>query len=371
MFCLMQLHATLAHLTFYGLGTVMNSIKFLVISTLALILTACGGGGSSSSSSSFSSLVRYSELQPDVSIRNTSAITQQVTYTIDTTGNEDAVSNIGDVTAAGSATVTEEYQDGTVNGEPDLTNDIHELSITSAEGTVVSYDHSTDNYEESFFGVQVMDNETDPAGNSDDATYVILYSNPYDKGLDYNSYGIWFKLGTETPGVEYTYFLGTVSSGVKTDAANMPTTGTANYSGDYIGHYYGATSTNENANEYVVEGEVTIGADFSLGTLIYQSAVSSAENDTTGSVVTDGDLIALGNVLNISGTELAITGSSFTGDLATSNGLSGTITGQFYGPAAEEVGGIFALQEDVTGEVRPVDTYTFIGAFGAAEIPPR
>ena len=107
----------------------MNSIKLLLTLTIALTLTGCGGGGSSSSSS-FSSLVRYSELQPDVAIRNTSAITQQVTYTVD--GNDD-VSNIGEVTAAGSATVTEEYQDGTVNGEPDLTNDIHELSITSAE----------------------------------------------------------------------------------------------------------------------------------------------------------------------------------------------------------------------------------------------
>jgi hypothetical protein len=69
---------------------------------------------------------------------------------------------------------------------------------------------------------------------------------------------------------------------------------------------------------------------------------------------------------------LSITGSAFSGS-ANTNGdlLTGTVTGQFYGPAAEEVGGIFELQEDVTAEDPPVDTYTYIGAFGAADFPPR
>lgn len=134
----------------------MQLYRFSIALFLMPIITACGGGGSSSSS--FSSLVRYSELQSDVSIRNTSAITQQVRYTVDTSGLGDTITSIGTVTAAGNATVTEEYQDGTVNGSPDSTNDIHELSITSAEGTTITYNHSTDNLEESFFNVQVMDN---------------------------------------------------------------------------------------------------------------------------------------------------------------------------------------------------------------------
>ena len=357
----MQLHATVAQLTFCVLGTVMNSIKFLVISTLALILTACGGSGSSSS---FSSLVRYSELQPDVSIRNTSAITQQVTYTVD--GNND-VSNIGDVTAAGSATVTEEYQDGTVNDEPnadpaDTTNDIHELSITSAEGTVISYDHSTDNLEESFFGVQVMDNETDSANNSDDATYAILYSNPYDHGLDYNSYGIWFKLSTETAS-GYTYDLGTVSSGVKTDAANMPTTGSASYSGSHISHYYGPIDGVNGglASEYVVAGTVSMDVDFTGDRAIsFATTVSNVEDDETSSELTGADLTSAQTTLATSGA-LSINGSSFTGSVTADGGfLVGSVTGQFYGPAAEEAGGVFELQDN--GEAV---TSTYIGAFGA------
>jgi len=353
----MQLHAKLAHLTFYGLGTVMNSIKLLLTLTLALTLTGCGGGGSSSSS--FSSLVRYRELQPDVSIRNTSAITQQVTYTVD--GNDD-VSNIGEVTAAGSATVTEEYQDGTVNGEPDKTNDIHELSITSAEGTVISYDHSTDNLEESFFGVQVMDNETDSANNSDDATYAILYSNPYDHGLDYNSYGIWFKLSTETAS-GYTYELGTVSSGVQTDAANMPTTGSASYSGSHISHYYGPIDGVNGglASEYVVAGTVSMDVDFTGDRAIsFATTVSNVEDDETSSELTGIELLIAQTDLATCGT-LSINGASFTGSVTADGGfLVGSVTGQFYGPAAEEAGGVFELQDN--GEAV---TSTYIGAFGA------
>jgi len=51
--------------------------------------------------------------------------------------------------------------------------------------------------------------------------------------------------------------------------------------------------------------------------------------------------------------------NSFAGDVTNGGSLSGTSTGRFYGPSAEELGGVFILQ---AGSGIPE---TYGGAYGA------
>lgn len=184
-------------------------------------------------------------------------------------------------------------------------------------------------------------------------------------GLDYNSYGIWFKVISET-GTGYIYDIGSVSSGVKTDAANVPTSGIASYAGNHIGHYYGLL-VEGGESEYVVAGTVRMDANFASGEILYSSSVLQVEDDLTSTELAGADLESAQDILDASGS-LLISGSTFSGSLSPTNltpvTLSGNVTGQFYGPNAEEAGGIFELQG--TDETVP---YTYIGAFGATSAP--
>jgi len=64
--------------------------------------------------------------------------------------------------------------------------------------------------------------------------------------------------------------------------------------------------------------------------------------------------------LNLSGTLIYSSGSSaFAGTLANASAtMSGTSKGRFYGPAAQELGGVFSIKA-------PSGPESFVGAYGA------
>ncbi len=62
---------------------------------------------------------------------------------------------------------------------------------------------------------------------------------------------------------------------------------------------------------------------------------------------------------NMSGTLNYAAGSNaISGTVTTGTGLTGTVTANFFGPAAQEIGGTFVLQDG------PTPTTTMMGAFG-------
>lgn len=114
-------------------------------------------------------------------------------------------------------------------------------------------------------------------------------------------------------------------------AADMPTSGTASYSGDFIGH---STIAGD------VTGDFTMDADFTSGTIngeitnLATEALDNINDLTLDATISSDDGYYEGIV-----TVGAVTGG--TGDFAFDT--RGGVEGAFYGPAAEETGGVIRV----------------------------
>lgn len=104
-------------------------------------------------------------------------------------------------------------------------------------------------------------------------------------------------------------------------------------------------------NDFVAISALTVSADFSARTLGFSS---------TGTVKSpDLSISSAASNLNLTGTLAYAAGTnSFAGTLTNGSTLSGTSTGRFYGPNAEELGGAFILKAS-----SGIETYG--GAYGA------
>jgi hypothetical protein len=133
---------------------------------------------------------------------------------------------------------------------------------------------------------------------------------------EYLRWGFWSAELTGPPGERF--HLGTWVAGVETPQVSMPVQGVAAFSGRAIG------SVDNNGRNYVATGDFGGTFDFARRT----GAVSISKFDGR----------------NLSGTTIASNGRNYQGGLS-GGGLSGMITGTFFGPAAKETGGAFTLQE--------------------------
>ena len=137
--------------------------------------------------------------------------------------------------------------------------------------------------------------------------------------LTYVDYGEWKRSATAsgTTSVNDTYLV----FGQKTPGASVPRTGTGNYNTIYDGNFVNA------AGEHALSGTGTITANFGTGGLGYTAALNGLP---TGALAVSGT----GTISFRSG-NFSATGSN--------SGYSMTLNGGFYGPAAQEVGGLFRL----------------------------
>ncbi len=164
-----------------------------------------------------------------------------------------------------------------------------------------------------------------------------LVANPYKLDWNYQSFGVWDK-GTS---------IHLFSFGAVTPASGIPQVGQASFTGKLAGLYvspvgHGSTAT----------AEVNVQANFSTRSLSFAS--------TGTSVTRDARVATAAPNLNLNGT-LAYSPASntFTGTLTNAGGtMSGSTTGRYYGPTAQELGGVFAVKSPTTVE-------TFTGAYGA------
>lgn len=144
--------------------------------------------------------------------------------------------------------------------------------------------------------------------------------------LTYVQYGKWRRDGQS--GL-YAYNDTYVVFGTKTARSAIPTSGTANYTTVHDGTYLNKNGV------YSVSGMGTFTANFGAGTISYDATL-------TGTPEAGGAAINFGTV----GGNGSISRGGFTGrDLSyNAQGFLMDVKGNFYGPAAEEVGGIFALK---------------------------
>jgi hypothetical protein len=141
------------------------------------------------------------------------------------------------------------------------------------------------------------------------------------QSLNYAAYGLWASDDTATAGRA-----GTFAFGNPTPTASMPATGSATFNGTTIG-VGGAAS---GSTVYALQGNAQIIANFAT-----QSVTANLTNLSTQNISTN----AVGSLPNLSGTS-TISGNAYAGPIA-GTGLTGTINGNFYGPAAQETAGVW------------------------------
>lgn len=153
---------------------------------------------------------------------------------------------------------------------------------------------------------------------------------------------------TNPAGGEFSRFV-TISSGdslfgtvgLATENADLPPDGSTDYNVGWV-----AVTAVTDTEVYSLTGDADLRADWSGGTLRADFTDFSGTNRTGGST---------GDVGNITLSNASISGSTFSGGSVTGTGifapLNGASTttgtqGQFYGPLADEVGGVLLIQDD-------------------------
>jgi hypothetical protein len=300
------------------MGKIFN---LLAICVGSVVLVGCGGGGGGTSAtlasfSSWSAVQRSSAITVD-------GISQSGTYTWNSgtdriTGRTDGASSTG-------ASYTATYDS---NGQ--ATN----VTLSPAGGSPVSWSRTSGDT----FGSLIINSNID-AVVSADGSKIALAANPYDYNWDYQSFGVW----TTGAGTGSGTF-GAMSIGSTTPGSAIPTSGTATYSG-----YTGGRYVNSSGQYWFTSSSMTAAANFGTRSVTF---------NTTGTQVTP-DLINVSNntSLNMSGSLSYAAGTNqITGSVTTTGGLTGSVNGRFYGPAAQEIGGTFSVTgSGLTG---------YAGAFG-------
>jgi len=145
--------------------------------------------------------------------------------------------------------------------------------------------------------------------------------------LTYVDYGRWRRATTAsgTTSVNDTY----VVFGTKSPSSAV-TSGTASYATVVDGTFVNKTGS------YAVSGTGTFDADFTAGTIAY-STTASATPETSGTAFSFGTMTGTGSI--------AVKSAGFSGTGVTNgSGYAMDVAGNFYGPAANEIGGLFRIK---------------------------
>lgn len=214
-----------------------------------------------------------------------------------------------------------------------LTND-HEIEIDPATGqvTIIDYGFRDDTFALDFLGnAAAYGTVVNYESTSAQSTLTMLLPGT-KSGYRYSSYGVFDRafFGCFLGYCASTFQAEVFSFGVMTGKADMPTTGTASYAGTMDGFYSAYT---QRAVRF--HGDVALVANFETHSLDGQ-VTGITSTAIFGSNSTFGDM-AFGATISGNGFEGPASGS------ADGIGLTGTVSGSFYGPQATEAGGVLHL----------------------------
>ena len=288
---------------------------------IPIFLSACGG---SSSTNTGAPLVNFSSTTANSTVELSGGINNEGNYTYDVAGLKlTGFSNYTSGQTGTKATVTYD-----ANKQPTS------VTLTSAGGTSTTWNSATDT-----FGVLRINNSVDVVISANNQNYA-LAANPYDFGWDYQTFGTWVTGGGTGSGTVGNYTVGSVSTG-----SGIPTTGSGTYTGSTGGRYSDALG-----NDHFTSSDLSASANFATRSVSLTSSSTATTRDLLA-VSADANLDFTGTMTYTAAT------NNLSGTITTTGGDTGTVKGQFYGPAAEELGGTFSLN--------PVGLKAFIGAFGA------
>jgi len=276
-----------------------------------VLVTAClfgcaGGGGSGNSSTNSYPPFRNWTPSTSLAVGSNNFTFNNPTTALASTGGTVAISMSGNGSAITSA----------------------DLNVTGAAGvsfqqTFNSFTAQTDSH-----GATVLFLASVTA--ADGSVRQFLFANPNYAlfSLTYTTMGFW---EYDTSTVAVSGVGGAFATGVATRANDLPTTGTATYTGGMIGRYADGTTA------WAVTANAASTANFGAGTLSLTTSNSSRAPIGGGAAVSDPNLNLSGALLFPAGT------NQLSGSLTSTSGMSGPASAKFYGPAAQEVGGTFFI----------------------------
>jgi hypothetical protein len=289
---------------------------------------AGGGGGSAGISATLAPFVKFSSIAvPGTTQINGSS--QQANYTYDT--GTQKVTSLSAVTPFNSnfTYAGTHAADGSLTkavfNSPTGTN----ITIDTAKGDRFGYLAAFPN-----IGVGVTANGQD----------FVLIARPQAYGWDYQSFGVWTTGGGTGNGT-----VGVVSVGAETAGSAIQVSGTGTFSGVSGGRYVDSTGA-----PTFVSSDMTATTNFGTRSIAFSTTNTRTSADLSTSTSNAN--------LNTSGTLTYSAGvNQFTGAVTTVGGgvsnaaMTGSATGKFYGPTAQEIGGTFAVSDGSAG---------YLGAFG-------
>jgi transferrin binding protein len=182
---------------------------------------------------------------------------------------------------------------------------------------------------------------TGSALTTSSAARIVVVADQSAQIWDYQSFGVWND--ARFTGHQTIYSL---SFGSATAAAGIPSAGSALFTGKLAGFY-----VSPDGQGSIATADLAVNANFSARSLSFSSSNSRITRDLATSSAAPN--------LNLSGTLSYVDGMNrFSGTLTNAGGtMSGLSKGQFYGPTANELGGVFTVNSPKTVE-------TFTGAYG-------
>jgi len=299
----------------------MYAARFVVaLSTAISLLTACGGGGGGSS-----------PVKGPVQFTAFSAI--QTGQTVQANAMSQTAAGTRDPGSIPPGLVT------SITANPlDTANSSAQLTY-GALPAMTAFSFNTPQSSESFSGANVQcvaHSGVCGGGNANTQAVVINPLDPPAPALawNYQSFGYWLSFPSST-----TVAAGAISFGKVTPVTGIPTSGTATYQGLSSGGYIDPSGAG-----FVHAAQMTSNVDFGARSVAFSTSNSTSAPLSSPVVTTPIP------ALNLSGTLTYAPGSNqFTGLVTTSGSVSdpamaGSATGRFYGPNAEELGGVFALK---------------------------
>ena len=310
-------------------------MKRILWLTPVAILIGCGGGGGGGGSGSggTSSAIQtvpftsWSDIRPNTEIV-APAISTETSYTENLAGT---ITSVGTFTSYSGVEFRETFgADGSVNKASFTTGDNDRLIFDTAQGAIFA---------------PIAGGFATATVNADLSALAIAVE-PVPQGWNYQTFGVW----SRDPSGSNPGRVGAISTGSFTATNNVPSTGTATFTGASAGLY----SAPDGSTGGIVAANMAMVVDFSSRVAGFATAGTTISRD-------GGQNFAAFSALDLTGSLQVVSGQNLmSGTVSTTAGspvnLSGNINGKFYGPNAQEVGGTFGLKGN------GVEAY--VGGFG-------
>ena len=253
---------------------------------------------------------------------------------------------------------------------------VKSISSDGANGFLVNYVVNGRESQINFTDMHwITDNQFEIAGNPYVSLFGYtdaLYRDPNDRTNGSSEFDYFDVMGWYV-GAQDGDFLGIATFGARTRPENLPA-GSAIYSGWVKGDAIPGDDPNF-SGRIRVDGDLTLNADFDSSSITGQ--IDGIETRPSAQLDNNPQQYAVGNTFDISNG--VITGGRFEADWVGNDtntgsaledsvrGFEGTMAGEFYGPNAEEVGGVLGGHRAAAGTVPAVYLQ---GGFGAKKQDP-